>query len=45
MRKTALLALVVVLLSSAVGYLALDRHDKEVQKTHDKAFDDVFTRR
>lgn len=45
MRKTALLAIIVALLSSVVGYLALDRHDKEVQKKHDKAFGDVFTRR
>lgn len=45
MRKTALLAVIVVLLSSAVGFLAMDRHDKEVQKQHDKAFDATFTRR
>lgn len=45
MRKTALLAVIVALLSSVVGYLALDRHDKDVQKQREKAFDAVFTRR
>lgn len=45
MRKYSLLAVIVVLLSSAVGYLALDRHDKNVQKQHEKEFDAVFLRR
>ncbi len=45
MRRASLMAVIVVLLSTVVGYLAWDRHDKEVQKQHDKAFDDVFTRR
>ncbi len=45
MHKTALISVIVVLLTSAVGYLAWDRHDKEVQKQNDKAFDAVFTRR
>jgi len=45
MRRTALVAVIVVLLSSVVGYLAWDRHDNEVEKQHNKAFDDIFTRR
>lgn len=45
MRKYSLLAVIVVLLSSIVGFLALDRHDKEVEKQHKKEFDAVFLRR
>jgi len=45
MSKRALLTVIVILLLSVVGYLALDRHEKEVQRQNDKAFDDTFTRR
>jgi hypothetical protein len=38
MSKTALLVTIVVLLSSAVGYLALDRQDKNQAKEHTEAF-------
>lgn len=38
MSRTSLLVLVVVLLSSAVGYLALDRQDKTQAQQHTDAF-------
>ena len=45
MSKRLILLVIAALLASVVGYLAWDRHDKEVQKQNDKAFDAVFTRR
>lgn len=41
MRKPILI-LIVLLLAAVVGYLALDRHDKNVSQERDKAFDKTF---
>lgn len=41
MRKISL-AIIVVLLVSVVGYLAMDRHEKNAAHQRDKAFDDKF---
>lgn len=38
MLKTSLLITIVVLLTSVVGYLALDRHEKNEAKQHTEAF-------
>jgi predicted negative regulator of RcsB-dependent stress response len=43
MRKP-LLILVVIALAAVVGYLALDRHDKNVAQERDKAFDKSFAK-
>jgi hypothetical protein len=37
MRKISV-AVIIVLLASIVGYLALDRHDKEVEREQERAF-------
>lgn len=44
MRKTSLLITIVVLLTSAVGYLALDRHEKDDAKQHTEAFKAKYAR-
>jgi preprotein translocase subunit YajC len=44
MSRTSLLVLIVVLLSSAVGYLALDRHDQTQAKQHTEAFKSKYAR-
>ena len=43
MRKP-LLILAVILLAAVVGYLALDRHDKNLSRERDKAFDKSFAK-
>ena len=43
--KTAAIAAIVILLTSVVGYLAMDRHDKNVATQKDKTFDDKFLKR
>lgn len=43
MRKFSL-AIIVVLLVSVVGYLAMDRDDKNVAHQRDKAFDNKFAK-
>lgn len=43
MRKPILI-LMVLLLAAVVGYLALDRHDKNVSQERDKAFDKTFAK-
>jgi uncharacterized membrane protein YidH (DUF202 family) len=45
MSKRLILLVIAALLVSVVGYLAWDRHDREIQKRNDRAFDAVFTRR
>lgn len=42
--RRPLLIVVVVLLASIVGYLALDRHEKDVGNAKDQAFDQKFAR-
>lgn len=44
MRKLPVILVIVVLLSSVVGYLALDRSEKNTQQQHDKAFDASFAK-
>ena len=43
MRKISL-AIIVVLLISVVGYLAMDRQEKNVAHQRDKAFDEKFAK-
>jgi hypothetical protein len=43
MRKFSL-AIIVVLLVSIVGYLAIDRQEKDVAHQRDKAFDQKFAK-
>lgn len=44
MRKTSLLVTIVVLLTSAVGYLAMDRHEKNDARQHTEAFKAKYAR-
>jgi len=43
MRKFSLV-IIVVLLTSVVGYLAMDRKEKNVAHQRDKAFDEKFAK-
>jgi hypothetical protein len=43
MRKFSL-AIIVVLIVSIVGYLAIDRQEKDVAHQRDKAFDQKFAK-
>lgn len=43
MRKFSL-AIIVILLVSIVGYLAIDRQEKDVAHQRDKAFDQKFAK-
>ncbi len=43
MRKFSL-AIIVVLLVSIVGYLAIDRQEKDIAHQRDKAFDQKFAK-
>lgn len=43
MRKFSLV-IIVVLLTSVVGYLAMDRKEKNVVHQRDKAFDEKFAK-
>lgn len=40
--RRSLIAVIVVLLVSIVGYLAMDRHEKNVAAEKDKAFDQKY---
>jgi hypothetical protein len=44
MLKTKLLAVIVVLLCSVVGYMAVDRNEKVEHQKNDKAFDASFAK-
>lgn len=44
MRKLPIIAIIVVLLASVVGYLALDRSEKNVAHERDKSFDANFAK-
>jgi hypothetical protein len=44
MPRKPLLVVVVLLLSSVVGYLALDRHEKDVSNERNRTFDQKFAR-
>lgn len=44
MRKMPIIVIIVVLLSSVVGYLALDRTEKNVAAERNKTFDDQFAK-
>ena len=44
MMKTLLLILVIVLLASVVGYLAIDRQEKTVAHERSKSFDSQFAK-
>ena len=43
--KKPLIVIIIVLLSSIVGYLALDRHEKNVGLEKDKKFDEKFLKK
>ncbi|WUR13902.1 hypothetical protein E7V67_001990 [[Empedobacter] haloabium] len=43
MRRASLIV-IIVLLVAVVGYLAMDRQDKEVAQQRDKAFDAKFAK-
>jgi hypothetical protein len=44
LMRRSLLVVVVVLLTSIVGYMALDRHEKDVAHAKDQAFGQKFAR-
>jgi hypothetical protein len=44
MRKLPAIIIIVVLLTSVVGYLAIDRTEKNVATERNKSFDDKFAR-
>lgn len=44
MRKMPAIIIIVVLLTSVVGYMAWDRHDKNVAHERDKSFDSKFAK-
>lgn len=44
MRKLPIIVIIVVLLSSVVGYLALDRSEKNTAHERDKSFDASFAK-
>ena len=44
MRKLPFILVIVVLLASVVGYLALDRNEKNSQQQHQKTFDTSFAK-
>lgn len=44
MRKMPAIIVVVILLFSIVGYMALDRNEKNVANERDKSFDSKFAK-
>jgi hypothetical protein len=44
MRKMPAIVVVVILLFSIVGYMALDRNEKNVAHERDKSFDSKFAK-
>jgi len=44
MRKLPFIVIIIVLLSAVVGYLALDRNEKNIAHERDKAFDASFAK-
>lgn len=43
--KTAAIAAIVILLTSIVGFLAMDRHDKNAAEQHTKDFKAALSKR